>query len=167
MQGTGPGKEGKVPRIPLRLRQPVAIPAQPEGTRYFVIPAPLIVEASVRHPTRPARIKLRHKVLQLPLRNRPAQPRHQTLVVTQVVHGGELAAEDLVAAIQVTQVGAAATQLNALKYTDSSLMTSQAYMLSTVDYFTLLGWGFMGLTLLVRLAKPPFAAKAGPEASGH
>jgi DHA2 family multidrug resistance protein len=47
------------------------------------------------------------------------------------------------------------------------VLTSQAYMLSTVDYFTLLGWGFMGLILLVWLAKPPFAAKAGPATSGH
>mgnify|MGYP006169496805 CR=1 FL=1 len=47
------------------------------------------------------------------------------------------------------------------------MLNSQAYMLSTVDYFTLLGWGFVGLILLVWLAKPPFAAKAGPEASGH
>jgi MFS transporter, DHA2 family, multidrug resistance protein len=45
------------------------------------------------------------------------------------------------------------------------ILTSQAYMLSTVDYFTLLGWMFMGLILLVWLAKPPFAAKAGPAAS--
>jgi DHA2 family multidrug resistance protein len=47
------------------------------------------------------------------------------------------------------------------------VLTSQAYMLSTVDYFTLLGWAFMGLIVLVWLAKPPFAAKAGPAASGH
>ena len=47
------------------------------------------------------------------------------------------------------------------------VLTSQAYMLSTVDYFTLMGWMFMGLILLVWLAKPPFSAKAGPEASGH
>ena len=47
------------------------------------------------------------------------------------------------------------------------ILTSQACMLSTVDYFTLLGWGFMGLMLLVWLAKPPFAAKAGPAAAGH
>ncbi|NWB92756.1 DHA2 family efflux MFS transporter permease subunit [Pseudomonas agarici] len=47
------------------------------------------------------------------------------------------------------------------------ILTSQAYMLSTVDYFTLLGWGFMGLMLLVWLAKPPFTAKAGTAAAGH
>jgi DHA2 family multidrug resistance protein len=48
------------------------------------------------------------------------------------------------------------------------ILTSQAYMMSTVDYFTLLGWMFMGLMLIVWLAKPPFTAKAGPAASaGH
>ena len=47
------------------------------------------------------------------------------------------------------------------------ILTSQAYMLSTVDYFTMMGWMFMGLILIVWLAKPPFAAKAGPAASGH
>ena len=45
---------------------------------------------------------------------------------------------------------------------------SQAYIMSTVDYFTLMGWMFMGLILIVWLAKPPFTAKAGPAASaGH
>ena len=47
------------------------------------------------------------------------------------------------------------------------IVQSQAYMLSTVDYFTLLGWIFMGLVVFVWLAKPPFTAKAGPAASGH
>ena len=47
-------------------------------------------------------------------------------------------------------------------------MISQAYIMSTVDYFTLLGWMFMGLILIVWLARPPFTAKAGPAASaGH
>ncbi len=40
-------------------------------------------------------------------------------------------------------------------------------MFSTVDYFTMMGWLFMGLILLVWLAKPPFIAKAGPATSGH
>ncbi|WP_110972101.1 DHA2 family efflux MFS transporter permease subunit [Pseudomonas huaxiensis] len=47
------------------------------------------------------------------------------------------------------------------------MLSSQAYMMSTVDYFTLMGWVFAGLILLVWLAKPPFAAKAGPAAGGH
>ncbi|MCF5780158.1 MFS transporter, partial [Pseudomonas poae] len=47
------------------------------------------------------------------------------------------------------------------------VVTSQAYMMSTVDYFTLMGWLFVALMLVVWLAKPPFGAKAGPQASGH
>ncbi|KPB31981.1 Drug resistance transporter [Pseudomonas savastanoi pv. phaseolicola] len=45
-------------------------------------------------------------------------------------------------------------------------LNAQAYMMSTVDYFYLLGWVFAGLILLVWLAKPPFGAKAGPAAGG-
>jgi DHA2 family multidrug resistance protein len=47
------------------------------------------------------------------------------------------------------------------------VLNGQAYMLSTVDYFTLLGWVFAGLILLVWFAKPPFTAKAGPASGGH
>ena len=47
------------------------------------------------------------------------------------------------------------------------ILNGQAYMMSTVDYFTLMGWVFAGLILLVWLAKPPFAAKAGPASAGH
>jgi len=48
-----------------------------------------------------------------------------------------------------------------------ALVTSQAYMMSTVDYFYMLGWAFMALILLVWMAKPPFTSKAGPAAAGH
>jgi DHA2 family multidrug resistance protein len=47
------------------------------------------------------------------------------------------------------------------------MVNAQAYMLSTVDYFTMLGWVFAALILLVCLAKPPFTAKAGPASGGH
>lgn len=47
------------------------------------------------------------------------------------------------------------------------ILNSQAYMMSTVDYFTLLTWVFAGLILLVWLAKPPFTAKAAPASAGH
>jgi len=47
------------------------------------------------------------------------------------------------------------------------MVNAQAYMLSTVDYFTMLGWIFAALILLVCLAKPPFTAKAGPASGGH
>jgi DHA2 family multidrug resistance protein len=46
------------------------------------------------------------------------------------------------------------------------VLNSQAYMMSTVDYFYMLGWVFMALIVVVWLAKPPFTAKAGPPA-GH
>ncbi len=46
------------------------------------------------------------------------------------------------------------------------MLSSQAYMMSTVDYFYMLAWIFMGLILLVWLAKPPFAAKAAPPGGG-
>jgi len=47
------------------------------------------------------------------------------------------------------------------------ILNGQAYMMSTVDYFTLMGWVFAGLILLVWFAKPPFTAKAGPASAGH
>ena len=46
------------------------------------------------------------------------------------------------------------------------LVEGQAYMLSTVDYFTLLGWIFLSLIIVIFLAKPPFTAQAGSGA-GH
>ncbi|NDL65466.1 DHA2 family efflux MFS transporter permease subunit [Acerihabitans arboris] len=45
------------------------------------------------------------------------------------------------------------------------LVEGQAYMLSTVDYFTLLGWMFFALILVIFLAKPPFTAQGG--GGGH
>lgn len=47
-----------------------------------------------------------------------------------------------------------------------AILNSQAYMMSTVDYFYMLGWVFMALIVVVWMAKPPFAAKAGPAAAG-
>lgn len=47
------------------------------------------------------------------------------------------------------------------------ILNGQAYMMSTVDYFTLMTWVFAGLILLVWFAKPPFTAKAGPASAGH
>lgn len=45
------------------------------------------------------------------------------------------------------------------------LVEGQAYMLSTVDYFTLLGWIFFALILVIWLAKPPFSPQGG--GGGH
>jgi DHA2 family multidrug resistance protein len=47
------------------------------------------------------------------------------------------------------------------------ILNGQAYMMSTVDYFTLMTWIFAGLILLVWFAKPPFTAKAAPASAGH
>lgn len=47
------------------------------------------------------------------------------------------------------------------------IVTGQAYMMSTIDYFTMIGWVCMGLILLIWLAKPPFGAKAGAAANAH
>ncbi|WP_413725164.1 DHA2 family efflux MFS transporter permease subunit [Sodalis sp. RH16] len=45
------------------------------------------------------------------------------------------------------------------------LVEGQAYMMSTVDYFTLLGWIFFSLVIVIFLAKPPFVAQGG--GGGH
>ncbi|MFI8560312.1 DHA2 family efflux MFS transporter permease subunit [Pseudomonas putida] len=47
------------------------------------------------------------------------------------------------------------------------ILNGQAYMMSTVDYFTLMTWVFSGLILLVWFAKPPFTAKAAAGSAGH
>lgn len=46
----------------------------------------------------------------------------------------------------------------------------QAYMMSTIDYFWLLGWGFMALVVIIWFAKPPFIRAGAPGAApsaGH
>ena len=46
-------------------------------------------------------------------------------------------------------------------------IVKQAYMMSTIDYFTLLGWGFMALIVLIWFAKPPFIMAAKGSTGGH
>ncbi|UVE16101.1 DHA2 family efflux MFS transporter permease subunit [Pseudomonas sp. LS44] len=55
------------------------------------------------------------------------------------------------------------TQQNAASL--DHMITSQAYMMSTIDYFTLAGWVCLGLIALIWLAKPPFVAKAAAGAA--
>ena len=45
----------------------------------------------------------------------------------------------------------------------------QAYMMSTIDYFWLLGWGFMALIVVIWFARPPFirAGAPGAPSAGH
>jgi DHA2 family multidrug resistance protein len=51
--------------------------------------------------------------------------------------------------------------------TVNNLITNQAYQISFNEVFHVLGWIFLSLIVVIWLAKPPFAAKAGPAASGH
>ncbi len=46
------------------------------------------------------------------------------------------------------------------------MVESQAYMISTIDYFTLLGWLFLAMLVVICLAKPPFGAKPGAATAG-
>ncbi|TDT59320.1 DHA2 family multidrug resistance protein [Enterobacter sp. AG5470] len=45
----------------------------------------------------------------------------------------------------------------------------QAYMMSTIDYFWLLGWGFVALMVVIWFARPPFVRSGAPGApsAGH
>jgi DHA2 family multidrug resistance protein len=45
-----------------------------------------------------------------------------------------------------------------------SIITNEAFMLSTDDIFWLSGWIFLALLVVVWLAKPPFLVKKGPVA---
>ncbi|MDE1894881.1 MAG: DHA2 family efflux MFS transporter permease subunit [Xanthomonadaceae bacterium] len=47
------------------------------------------------------------------------------------------------------------------------MITQQGFQISFNEVFHALGWIFLGLILVIWLAKPPFAAKAGPAAGGH
>ena len=43
------------------------------------------------------------------------------------------------------------------------VVTQQAYMMSTIDYFWVLGWGFMALIIIIWFTRPPFV-KSGMRA---
>ncbi|MDE2247264.1 MAG: DHA2 family efflux MFS transporter permease subunit [Pseudomonadota bacterium] len=49
----------------------------------------------------------------------------------------------------------------------NGMITQQGFQISFNEVFHALGWIFLGLILVIWLAKPPFAAKAGPAAGGH
>jgi DHA2 family multidrug resistance protein len=57
-----------------------------------------------------------------------------------------------------------ATQQNAAVV--DRMIETQAYMLSTIDYFWMLSMAFLGLFFLIWLARPPFGGKPGPASSG-
>jgi DHA2 family multidrug resistance protein len=49
----------------------------------------------------------------------------------------------------------------------NNMITQQGYQISFNEVFHLLGWIFLSLVVVIWLARPPFAAKAGPAAGGH
>jgi DHA2 family multidrug resistance protein len=49
----------------------------------------------------------------------------------------------------------------------NQMITQQGYQISFNEVFHVLGWVFLGLVLVIWLAKPPFGAKPGPAAGGH
>ena len=55
-----------------------------------------------------------------------------------------------------------------LAFVDKTI-EQQAYMMSTIDYFWILGWGFMALILVIWFARPPFVRSGAPSApsAGH
>lgn len=71
---------------------------------------------------------------------------------------------DPVSHAYIEQIGGA-SQKNMAMIEQS--VNSQAYMLSTIDYFYMLGWLFLMLILIVWFAKGPFLQSGGkPEAAG-
>ena len=49
----------------------------------------------------------------------------------------------------------------------NQMITQQGYQIAFNEVFHMLGWIFLGLVAVIWLAKPPFAAKAGPASGGH
>jgi MFS transporter, DHA2 family, multidrug resistance protein len=49
----------------------------------------------------------------------------------------------------------------------NGMITQQGFQISFNEVFHMLGWVFIGLMLVIWLARPPFSPKAGPAASGH
>lgn len=49
----------------------------------------------------------------------------------------------------------------------NDMITQQGYQISFNEVFHALGWVFVGLMVVIWLARPPFTAKAGPAAGGH
>jgi DHA2 family multidrug resistance protein len=59
----------------------------------------------------------------------------------------------------IEQLGQGHAQAGAMML--DRLVTSQAYMLSTIEYFTMLGWLFFALIVTIWFAKPPFGGGGG------
>jgi len=65
----------------------------------------------------------------------------------------------------LTQLGGASNP-QSLRLLDGMLL-NQAYMLSTVEIFALLGWVFLAILMLIWMARPPFAMRSRDAAVDH
>ncbi|MGA0587918.1 DHA2 family efflux MFS transporter permease subunit [Dyella sp. KRB-257] len=63
------------------------------------------------------------------------------------------------------QIGHGDTTLAAASI--NQMITQQGYQISFNEVFHVLGWIFLGLIVVIWLARPPFGAKPGPAAGGH
>ncbi|MEW5835698.1 MAG: DHA2 family efflux MFS transporter permease subunit [Pseudomonadota bacterium] len=86
-----------------------------------------------------------------------------------VVHHAQLAERinpyNPVATAAIEQLGGGNDQLAAGMI--NGMITQQGYQIAFNEVFHVLGWIFIGLVAVIWLAKPPFAAKAGPASGGH
>jgi DHA2 family multidrug resistance protein len=64
----------------------------------------------------------------------------------------------------IEQYGHGHTQTGAMVL--DQMVTGQAFMLSTVEYFTILGWLFFSLVFFIWFAKPPFGGDGGGSKGG-
>jgi MFS transporter, DHA2 family, multidrug resistance protein len=67
--------------------------------------------------------------------------------------------------VAIDRIGQGDPQLGASVI--NNMITQQAFQISFNEVFHLLGWVFMGLMLVIWLAKPPFSAKAARTPGGH
>ncbi|WP_017461735.1 DHA2 family efflux MFS transporter permease subunit [Dyella ginsengisoli] len=86
-----------------------------------------------------------------------------------VVHHAQLAERinpyNPVATGAIEQLGGGNDQLAAGMI--NGMITQQGYQIAFNEVFHMLGWIFIALVAVIWLAKPPFAAKAGPSSGGH
>jgi DHA2 family multidrug resistance protein len=86
-----------------------------------------------------------------------------------VVHHAQLTEHitpyDPAAQTAIAAIGHGDTQTAAA--TINGMITQQGFQISFNEVFHVLGWVFVALIAVIWLAKPPFAAKAGPAAAAH
>jgi DHA2 family multidrug resistance protein len=90
--------------------------------------------------------------------------------IEQLGGGNDQLAESItpynpIAQASLQQLGHGDTQLGGSVI--NGMITQQGYQISFNEVFHMLGWIFLALVAVIWLAKPPFAAKAGPSSGGH